>query len=550
MKRKKTTIDVFSDREVFYNNNSFFDKKTFKITKFIEALENLSECGFFSKNTLTLKSDNGTELKIDSYKNFVENDELKNSKFIGSFLNKGVVNEDFFMNFHQKNENFLDGCLTNSDFEKKFIIQCFLEFDQIEDLCNLISDNDIRKLEETIEEQKIIWDCVLNDFFDYFKAPFSLNFSEGNILKNSKDMFFLKYCYEGNFVDKDYLIKNLSQGEKRSFYLLDCMFKIKSFFNELNKSDSAVIVFDDIVDSFDYANKYAVIGALKKICDDYKNLNRNSSCYIFLMTHNYDFLRSLNKAFGKENQFFGLKDEHKNISLKKVNIDEDFEKKWIKCSKEIIVNKQELCDFNGKDFNSSCLFAAFPLIREVYSKASKIKKSLNVEKNKMLSFLHYMEDTDKLKMNDFYKVFSSLLGVEETAKFNKYDNIQDFYVETLKNICGSYKIGLPPLENELHKKICLSIYIRIMTEKEIKRELDLQGKNIDYLEIKANQFGYLMNEYNKLDFQVCKKDYRKLFNKINWCASGFIHFNSFMYEVLIDTPISVLIGLYDEVNSF
>ncbi len=47
-----------------------------------------------------------------------------------------------------------------------------------------------------------------------------------------------------------------------------------------------LLVFDDVVDSFDYANKYAFIEYLKEFSEI-------EDVYVLLLTHNYDFFRTV-----------------------------------------------------------------------------------------------------------------------------------------------------------------------------------------------------------------------------------------------------------------
>lgn len=49
-----------------------------------------------------------------------------------------------------------------------------------------------------------------------------------------------------------------------------------------------ILVMDDIADSFDYQNKYAIVEYIKDIAADNSN-----KFYMLVLTHNYDFYRTL-----------------------------------------------------------------------------------------------------------------------------------------------------------------------------------------------------------------------------------------------------------------
>ena len=77
------------------------------------------------------------------------------------------------------------------------------------------------------------------------------------------------------------ILKLLSQGEKRAFYLLDVLFSIHNF---QKFSPEGVIIFDDIIDSFDYNNKQAIINLMI-------NLEKDKFKFIVL-TNSFDFFRA------------------------------------------------------------------------------------------------------------------------------------------------------------------------------------------------------------------------------------------------------------------
>ena len=90
------------------------------------------------------------------------------------------------------------------------------------------------------------------------------------------------------------MLKVLSQGERRALYILNILFEIET---RRKQGAVTILVVDDIADSFDYKNKYAIIEYLKDIVDSGK-----FRC-IFL-SHNFDFYRSIS---GRLNLDWGCK---------------------------------------------------------------------------------------------------------------------------------------------------------------------------------------------------------------------------------------------------
>ena len=75
----------------------------------------------------------------------------------------------------------------------------------------------------------------------------------------------------------------LSRGEKRAYFILQFLFEIES---RKNSEVDQLLVFDDVADSFDYKNKYAIIEYISEL-----HLTRNFR--MLILTHNFDFYRTI-----------------------------------------------------------------------------------------------------------------------------------------------------------------------------------------------------------------------------------------------------------------
>src|SRR5437899_8739755 len=88
-------------------------------------------------------------------------------------------------------------------------------------------------------------------------------------------------------INKSALIDVLSTGEKKALYVLNIIFEIQA---RVKAGQETLLVVDDIADSFDYKNKYAIIQYLQDIADE--------QCFKqILLTHNFDFFRTVNSRF-------------------------------------------------------------------------------------------------------------------------------------------------------------------------------------------------------------------------------------------------------------
>ena len=76
--------------------------------------------------------------------------------------------------------------------------------------------------------------------------------------------------------------EHLSSGEKKALYILDILYDIEA---RKKNSKNTLWIIDDIADSFDYKNKYAII--------QYFEISNYPSFNTIILTHNFDFLRTI-----------------------------------------------------------------------------------------------------------------------------------------------------------------------------------------------------------------------------------------------------------------
>ena len=126
------------------------------------------------------------------------------------------------------------------------------------------------EIEKIIKEAKnefAIWEEIIKTFNERFYVPFEIKLVNQEDVVLKEETANLEFDYKDpneNPVrkDKSSLLSILSKGEQRAFYILQLLFDVESR-RQLNQQ--TILVLDDIADSFDYKNKYAIIEYIKEL---------------------------------------------------------------------------------------------------------------------------------------------------------------------------------------------------------------------------------------------------------------------------------------------
>jgi len=272
-----------------------------------------------------------------------------------------------------------------------------------------------------------------------------------------------------------------------------------------------LLVLDDIVDSFDYKNKYAIIGYLKEILETGRFL-------FIILTHNFDFFRTVQSRLniGRDcNCLMSLKTESE-VKLIKAQYLHPFEH-W----------KRNL------HVNDTMLVAAIPMVRNLieYTQGQNCPSYL-----KLTSLLHQKPDSNSITLVELADLFNRTLSLK--LKFGAGTVLPLIFKEAEKCLSKPESINL---EN----KVVLSIAIRLIAEDfMIRRINDLSITD----QIKDNQTVELFKVFKELfstDTQAVA-----LLDQVVLMTPEPIHLNSFMYEPLIDLSDHYLKDLYRKVKAF
>ena len=203
---------------------------------------------------------------------------------------------------------------------------------------------EIEKIVEAAKREETDWRSVIEIFNKRFEVPFQLSVEnqEDVILKSEGPAIRFEFSdrEETKIIVESDLLRVLSNGEKRALYILNIIFEVES---RRKKDQDTLFIIDDIADSFDYKNKYAIVEYLKDIS--------LVGCFNqILLTHNFDFFRTVcgRLDMHRKHKLHTIKSENETVL-----IEEKYQKNPFLHWKEQLAN------------NSSMLIASIPFVRNI-----------------------------------------------------------------------------------------------------------------------------------------------------------------------------------------
>jgi hypothetical protein len=526
LNKHKDSLDLYLKNYVsLISKSSFFkkSKNTFGTYQASEILKSISDNSFFEAGHMLELTD---RTKIDSAEKFksVLEEELKKVvsdkglKKVFEIVDKALGFNVELRAFKAiiEHDNLLLIELANYNEFKQKVWLGYLDILKF-DFDYLLSLYESRKklLDDIInkaKEQETEWEISIKEFNQRFiDLPFQLT------IKNKADVilkintptveFIFKDSGEEKIIERDELLSVLSQGERRALYLLNIIFEIQA----RKKSDQKTLfIIDDIADSFDYKNKYAIIQYLKDISE-------NKLFYQIIFTHNFDFFRTLESRdiVAYSNCFFTYKSDVE-IFLKRANgIKNPFINDW---KKNLNEDKK--------------LIASIPFIRNIIEYT---KGEVNENFKKLTSLLHWKQDSETILIGDLKLIF------ENTIEYIIFPST-DTEMRVIDKIFQEAEASLTTEEGiNLENKIVLSIAIRLKAEKFM---IEMINDTSFINSITKNQTVKLTNEYKNLYSN--NTSVIKLLDQVNLMTPENIHINSFMYEPILDLGDVHLKALYSK----
>lgn len=406
-----------------------------------------------------------------------------------------------------------------TSFKKKIWVSILNEeIDLYLELIEIYKDgrNSIRQIIEEAKDEEDKWKEVIKLFNERFFVPFRIELENQEDVILKQEVPVIKFIYENNGIEKNMgkneLLNILSNGEKKALYLLNVIYEIEA--RKIDRNDVLVIV-DDIADSFDYQNKYAIVEYLNDILkEDFFKL--------IILTHNFDFYRTVHSRLNipRKNCFMVIKrsDEIKIVEGQYLNNAFTF---W----------KRQLNGSHAND-HRRLIIAAIPFVRNLieYTEGTTC-----VNYNLLTELLHIKENSLLRKLSDLQNIYSDVWNVA----FEKDDDdlIFDLIFEEADLIVLEDINGI-----NLENKITLSIAIRLIAEDYMIFKIN-DDNLISQIETYQSRKLYKMfKERNDHD------DLIPVLEQVNLMTPENIHMNSFMYEPILDMTDHHLKNLYTKLK--
>ena len=529
----KTALQEYTENyDELLSKSRFFRKGVFNHYQATEIAKQLKTHGFFKADHKVFLNDGSqeTEVRTEEELQSLISEELTSiladSDLKASFdkLDKKISNRELrdFREFLLANQTviprLMEPEILREDLLKHHLILCRSEF---EDLMSTY-DAGKKRLDEIAKEasdQATKWQEVIGIFNRRFSVPFKV------IMQNKEDVIlkrvtpnigfeFEDHSEEPKSVDRDKLVDVLSNGESRALYILNVIFEVQA---RVEEGLPTLFVIDDIADSFDYKNKYAIVEYLADVLEE-ENFRQ------IILTHNYDFYRTVWKRLDLSGVNFHVAKTKDEIVLTKETMYRDPFEKWKKAA-----NNNERRD---------CLFAMIPFVRNLAGYCG-----FEAEESQLTSALHIKLGQADLEYSQMLGIFSKVLNGQVFEAHISDDAV--VVDELLKVAFELADQGDPALD--LEKKVVLAIAIRLMAERFMISKI----QDDDWVKsISRNQTATLAARFK----QIAKDDDNllkavRIIDRVNLMTPENIHLNSFMYEPILDMSSEHLKVLLEDVRA-
>ncbi len=506
--------------------STYFRKGTFDYYNAGQIARHLSDNGFFeAKHSVTLKGtgkiqeiNTQKELEdiIASEKSAMMADKDLRKKFdaVSKQLEKNVAVREF-CRYLQFNEPLLSR-MDNLEQFKEDVLKSYLKANESLYLDMMrtyeSAEKRIREIEAEAQKQRTQWEQVIAIFNERFVVPFKLEARNRTaVMLGYEPIVDLGFTYvDGSdiaIVERSKLLQVLSTGERKALYILNIIFEV-----ERRRTDGleTLLIVDDIADSFDYQNKYAIIHYLKEISE-------NGLFKLVIMTHNFDFFRTLEGRFVRYPFCLMASRNPNGITLAKAT-----------GIRNVFANDWKLHFFDDPKKK----VAAIPFLRNLVEMTTG---ESDPHYSELTSMLHWKPDTATIKVAQLDSIYNAICNATNNSS-EPTKLIYDLIIEQA-NTCLGVAAGL-----NLENKIVLAIAIRMIAEKFMVTKIaDMSF----YQSITANQTQVLVTRFKK-DFRS-EVDSVRIVDQVALMTPENIHVNAFMYEPIVDMSDDHLRKLYQEV---
>ena len=510
--------------------STFFRKGAFNHNNASDVAKSLKANGFFkadhsvyvnNKNVRQeIKNEKDLERVIQEEKDEILEDPALKAQFerVDKLLVKNADMKDFRI-YLAENEKLIPE-LANPDRLRQRLWIAYLSNcrDAMRDSLGTF-DRGREQLETIVEEARqeaTRWAEVLDEFNSRFSVPFLVTMENQHDVILKADAPSIRFRFRGHDgtevpVSESDLIRVLSNGEKRALYLLNIIFEVIA---RREAQLETLFVFDDIADSFDYKNKYAIVEYLRDITE-------TPFFYQIILTHNYDFYRTISSRLDldRTNKFHTLRDD-KGVQIREEKYQNNPFNYW----------KEKLPEGSHDDF----LLAMIPFVRNIaeYSGKEDIEKELT-------RYLHVKAGSEDLTVAELEALFKQVITFKAPLSLPQSDRkVFDLLFERAQAACT-----LSEEKIELETKIVLAMAIRLKAENFMISKLNDQP----FVEaINSNQTFRLLQKLEQSG--LIDAATLKCLKQVTLMTPENIHINSFMYEPILDMSNHHLKTLYEKVS--
>ena len=526
---KETLEEYTANYDALLSKSRFFRKGVFNHYQAGEIAKQLKNHGFFkADHKIILNSRDGdTKVESEAELEVLINEELSailsDESLKQSFekIDKKLSNKELrdFREFLLAHQTLIPR-LQFPELLKENLLKSYLMLHRSE-FESLMTEYDagkkrIEEITREASEQATKWQEVMNIFNRRFSVPFKVGIENKQDVILKRDTPNVSFMFEDEAappksVERAELVDILSSGERRALYLLNIIFEVEA---RISNGMPTLFIIDDIADSFDYKNKYAIVEYLSDILSqgDFRQI---------ILTHNYDFYRTVWHRLDLGGANFHISKSAGDISLTEEKMYRDPFQKWKSLA--------------SGDEKTDVLIAMIPFVRNLaeYCEYSE-------EFNSLTSLLHIKPGFPELRVKDLLEVYSEVLNGQDFSNDIEEDQpVIPLILKTADLIADDPESAL-----DLEKKVVLSIAIRLNAERYMINEIN----DLDWVKtIQKNQTARLIKRFKEVaNGKKESAEYIELMDRVNLMTPENIHLNSFMYEPILDMSSEHLCSLYKE----
>ncbi|MEQ6896280.1 hypothetical protein [Microbacterium sp. KR10-403] len=515
------------------DDSTFFSRESFTYYNAETVNKSLASQGFFEANHSLLLSGDSTPRQVTSKEELEEliteekqritEDPALSKKLtaLEKAITSNQATRDFFAYISEHQE--LLPRLANLDQFHQEVWKSYLKVNEDLFLQAVEGYKGSEQREKEIKQQaaaeKTKWEGVIDLFNSRFHVPFTLVPRNREKVVVAQDEFLtldfeFKEGGESNQVDREHLLKVLSTGEKKALYILNVLFEVEA---RRGSGKKTLFVIDDIADSFDYKNKYAIIQYLKEI-------REHEEFRLIILTHNFDFLRTI---FGRQvvghGCCFMAEKSKERVSLSPMD--------------GSTITNPFTRDFRKHIFSDGMKrIAAIPFVRNL---VEYTKDTSDPGYQTLTSLIHWKKESRAITHGDLDAIFTATVGGTTGSAWD------DSTGSVLDLIFSEADAAIDADEGvNFANKIVLSIAIRLLAESYMVSAI---GDSTFTDAITSHQTPKLYKELKRRG--VGDTASHETLDTVLLMTPENIHINSFMYEPILDMSDASLRDLYKRVKA-